>query len=279
MKILQTTKVNKIPVPENNKLHFGQINNFSLPLSFENMYHESVNSKSINFSNNKKTANVISFGGLSLSKVQKIKKSGLWKFLNKKWLENFIAKADSSQTLFDALFALVLTCVLRPAAIMVQSNDKNRNKNKKAAAHSISSGIIGYGFAKVVFSPIKNAIDKIKAHPDFYAKGAEKFFRYADKYTNKSMYKTMSASKRMQTFTMLFNKSAEVLTASVRSGITIAMIPYIDKYVLNPLFGSKDPVSDKKDLQMPAYKYSYIVNFKNNKETNRIFQNFTGGIK
>lgn len=279
MKILQTTKVNKIPAPRDYKSHFGQVSDFSLHSSFENMYHESVNSKSINFSNNKKTANVISFGGLSLSKVQKIKKSGLWKFLNKKWLENFIAKADSSQTLFDALFALVLTCVLRPAAIMVQSNDKNRNKNKKAAAHSISSGIIGYGFAKVVFSPIKNAIDKIKAHPDFYAKGAEKFFRYADKYTNKSMYKTMSASKRMQTFTMLFNKSAEVLTASVRSGITIAMIPYIDKYVLNPLFGSKDPVSDKKDLQMPAYKYSYIVNFKNNKETNRIFQNFTGGIK
>ena len=280
MKILQTTKVNKIPVPENNKLHFGQINNFSLPLSSESMYHESLKSKSINISNkNKKTANVISFGGLPLSEVQKIKKSGLWKFLNKKWLENFIAKADSSQTLFDALFALVLTCVLRPAAIMVQSNDKNRNKNKKAAAHSISSGLIGYAFAKVVFSPIKIAIDKIKAHPDFYAKNAAKFFKYADKFTNKSMFKTMGASKRMQTFTMLFNKSTEILTASVRSAITIGMIPYIDKYILNGFFGVKTPPSTKQELELPSYKYSYIVNFKNSQDSNRIFQNFTGGIK
>ncbi len=280
MKILQTTKVNKIPAPRDYKSHFGQVSDFSLHSSFENMSHESLNSKSINISNkNKKTANVISFGGLSLSEVQKIKNSGLWKFLNAGWFEKFIAKADASQTLFDAFFALFLTCALRPAAIMVQANEKNKKKNTKAAAHSISSGLIGYGFAKVVFSPIKNAIDKIKAHPEFYAKGAEKFFRYADKFTNKSMYRTMSASKRMQTFTMLFNKSAEVLTASVRSAITIAMIPYIDKYVLNPLFGSSEPVSTKKELQMPAYKYSYIVNFKNSQESDRIFKNFTGGIK
>ena len=129
MKILQTTKVNKIPAPRDYKSHFGQVSDFSLHSSFENMSHESLNSKSINISNkNKKTANVISFGGLSLSEVQKIKNSGLWKFLNAGWFEKFIAKADASQTLFDAFFALFLTCALRPAAIMVQANEKIKRK-------------------------------------------------------------------------------------------------------------------------------------------------------
>ena len=131
MKILQTTKVNKIPAPRDYKSHFGQVSDFSLHSSFENMYHESVNSKSISFSSNKKTANVISFGGLSLSKVQKIKNSGLWKFLNAKWFEKFIAKADASQTLFDAFFALFLTCALRPAAIMAQANERTKRKIQK----------------------------------------------------------------------------------------------------------------------------------------------------
>ncbi len=284
MKILQTIKVNKIPAHGDYKSHFGHESEYRstsfIPFLHDSMLQKSLDSKSnIKVLNNKKTANVISFGGLSFSQIQKIKTSGLWKFLNAKWFEKFIAKADASQTLFDAFFALFLTCALRPAVIMAQANDKNRNKNKKAASHSISSGIIGYGFAKVVFSPVKNAIDKIKAHPGVFANKAEKFFRYADKYTNKSLYRTMSASKRMQTYTMLFNKTTEVLTAGVRSAITIGMIPYIDKYILNPLFGSKEPVSTKKELQMPSYKYSYIVNFKNNQESNRVFQNFTGGIK
>ena len=38
MKILQTTKVNKIPAPRDYKSHFGQVSDFSLHSSFENMY-------------------------------------------------------------------------------------------------------------------------------------------------------------------------------------------------------------------------------------------------
>lgn len=50
------------------------------------------------------------------------------------------------------------------------SRPKNKEKDMKAAEHSISSGLIGYGFAILVFSPIKKALDKIKAHPEHFAK-------------------------------------------------------------------------------------------------------------
>ena len=232
----------------------------------KDMYHALTNSNSIKVSNKynfKKTTNDISFSGLSISNVQQIKNSNIWKLFNANWFKKFIATADSSQTIFDAIFALGITCILRPAAIMMQSSEKTREKSKKAASHSISSGIIGYGFAVALFSPIKTALNKLKKNPEIFAKKAEKF---------------LSNTKNAQTFTMLLNKSTEVLTASFRSAVTIALIPIIDKYVLNKIFSSKSTNETKNDLQNPIYRYSYI-NFKNNMSTNKVFQNFTGAIK
>ncbi len=235
------------------------------------LYHDSLNNKSLNQTDNfisRKTAKNVSFGGLSLSEVNKIKQTNLWKFLNSKTLEKFISMADASQTIFDAVFALGITCILRPAAILAQSNDKNREKNKKAASHSISSGLIGYGFAVALFSPIKKGLNKLKEHPEIFAKKAAKF---------------IGSTKNAQTYTMLVNKSTEVLTASIRSGITIALIPFIDKYLLNRIFGTKKtPEAQKTEtqnlLQNPIYRYS-IINFKNNANASKTFQNFTGGFE
>lgn len=231
--------------------------NSSIHLS-KDMCHDYFTSKSFNnFNNfNKKTSNDISFGGLPLNQTS------AWKLFNKNWFKKFISMADSSQTIFDAIFALGITCFLRPAAIMAQSTPKTREKNKKASSHSISSGIIGYGFAVIVFSPIKKALDKLKANPEKFAKKAEAFLK---------------SSQNAQTFTMVINKGSEALVASGRSAITIAMIPIIDKYILNPLLNTKTSDDSKKELQNPSYRYSYI-NFKNKQESN-VFNNFTGVMK
>lgn len=279
---LQTTTVNNVPASKDMKSkdynsHFGHAVQSSLPLYSKDMYFDSL-IKSNEFKKynnfNKKSAKDISFSALPLSDVEKIKNSRMWKLFNQKRISKFIAKADSSQTIFDAIFALAITCVFRPAAIMAQSSEKTKKKDMKAAEHSISSGLIGYGFAILVFSPIKKALDKIKAHPEHFAKKASAFFKYADKNMNKSM----SSSKRMQTYTMLFNKTAEILTASFRSGLTIGLIPYIDQYIFTPLLGTKATEETKKELQNPVYKFS-VINFKNNQETNKVFQNFTGVMK
>jgi len=232
----------------------------------KDMYHVLTDSNSIKISNKNnynKTTKDISFSGLSISGVQQIKNSNIWKLFNANWFKKFIATADSSQTIFDAIFALGITCVLRPAAIKLQATEKTKEKSKKAASHSISSGIIGYGFAVALFSPIKHALDKLKKNPEIFAKKAEKFLKN---------------TKNAQAFTMLLNKSTEVLTASIRSGVTIALIPIIDKYILNKVFGSKNQTETKNDLQNPMYRYSYI-NFKNNMKHNKVFQNFAGVIK
>lgn len=259
---LSAISVNIVPVSRDYNL--GDNNSrfkLSVDSSFhlsKDMYHDSFTSKSIKkFNNfNKKTSNDISFGGLPLNKTF------VWKLFNQSWFKKFISMADSSQVIFDAIFALGITCFLRPAAIMAQSSPKTREKNKKASSHSIASGIIGYGFAIAVFSPIKKALDKLKNDPQKYAKKAEAFLR---------------SSKNAQTFTMVVNKGSEAFVASGRSAITIAMIPLIDKYILNPIFKTQNTNYSKKELENPSYRYSYI-NFKN-KPDSKTFNNFTGAMK
>lgn len=215
---------------------------------------------------NKKTASNVNFRGLPISSTK------TWKFAQNKIVHKVLQMADSNQTVFDALFALLITCGLRPAAIMAQSNEHNKEKNKKAASHSISSGIIGYGFAVAVFSPIKKGLDKIRKNPEIYAKKAEKYFTY-------NGTKKMSASKRFQTYTMMCNYIPQVVTASIRSAITIAMIPYIDKYILNKIFKNNVQPTSKEELKNdPTYKFAYI-NFKNSPNAKKVFQNFSGVMK
>ena len=221
---------------------------------------------------NKKTASNVNFRGLPVSTAKKLSDTKTWKFARNEITHKILKMANSNQTVFDALFALFITCGLRPAAIMAQSNEKNKKKNQKAASHSISSGIIGYGFAVAVFSPIKKGLDKIRKNPELYAKKAEKFFTY-------NGMKKMSASKRFQTFTMMCNYVPQVVTASIRSAITIAMIPYIDKYILNKIFKTNVQPSTTTELKNdPVYKFAFI-NFKNNPHANKVFQNFTGVMK
>lgn len=215
---------------------------------------------------NKKTASNVNFRGLPISSTK------TWKFAQNKIVHKVLQMADSNQTVFDALFALLITCGLRPAAIMAQSNEHNKEKNKKAASHSISSGIIGYGFAVAVFSPIKKGLDKIRKNPEIFAKKAEKYFTY-------NGTKKMSASKRFQTYTMMCNYIPQVVTASIRSAITIAMIPYIDKYILNKIFKNNVQPTSKEELKNdPTYKFAYI-NFKNSPNAKKVFQNFSGVMK
>lgn len=215
---------------------------------------------------NKKTASNVNFRGLPISSTK------TWKFAQNKIVHKILGMADSNQTVFDALFALLITCGLRPAAIMAQSNEHNKEKNKKAASHSISSGIIGYGFAVAVFSPIKKGLDKIRKNPELYAKKAENYFTY-------NGMKKMSASKRFQTYTMMCNYIPQVITASIRSAITIAMIPHIDKHILNKVFKSNIPPTTSEELKNdPTYKFAYI-NFKNSPNATKVFQNFSGVMK
>ncbi len=73
----------------------------------------------------------------------------------------FVAK---NSLMAEALFALVVTCVFRPAVILSNpGKGDDKSKNQYAAAHSVASGLIGLATTFIVSQPIKKACDKALA--------------------------------------------------------------------------------------------------------------------
>lgn len=140
------------------------------------------------------------------------------KLYKKEWFHKFLKMADDNSAVFGALFALILTGIFRPAAIMaLPGNKKNADDKKYAAAHSIASGVISYGISLIISQPLSKAIGKIEENKDKYFKGENlKYFESG---------RVFNASKSY------VNILHEAIIAPPRAAITIALIPVILKYL------------------------------------------------
>lgn len=172
----------------------------------------------------------------------------------KQWFHNFLKMADDNSAVFGALFAVVLTGIFRPAAIMaLPSNKKNADDKKYAAAHSVASGIIGYGVSLIISQPLSKAIEKIEKNKSKYFSGETLNYFESGRVFN--------ASKQY------VNILHEAVLAPPRAAVTIALIPVILKY----LFGWE---KKKHALKPINVQVNYNQN-NNDKKTKRL----DGGMK
>lgn len=195
----------------------------------------------------------INFCGLSPNKASWFYKSDKVKWM----LEN----ATDKQLIFDAAFALILTCIFRPASIVVLPSKKNKDDQKYAAAHSIASGIIGFAISNIVFTPISNAIKKIKDKPTDFIK--DKKLLEIDKG------KTI-LNKTAKNY---IDRLPDILGSVPKGILTIALIPPILKYC----FGwEKKKPQDKSKTGIPVdYTLLHFKSTNNNDKKSH----FVGGLK
>lgn len=198
----------------------------------------------------------MSFNGLSSA-------NNTPKIYTSKWVKKFLEKAASSQAVFGAIFALGITCFLRPAAIVAIPSKKNQDDQKYAAAHSIASGIIAYFFTYIICEPISRAVKKISKDPTAFVKNKES-----------RLIKDEKALKAASTYLNMLPEA--VIIAAPRAALTIALIPIILKYV----FGmEKKKDTDNKNEQPTTQNYA-IMNFNNlHLQHDEVFQGLRGGAK
>lgn len=158
-------------------------------------------------------------------------------FYKSEAVRKFFINADDSHAVFGAMFALLLTCVMRPASIMVMPA-KNKDDNKYAAAHSIASGLISYGLSLVISAPIANAMKKLQKEPDKFLKDKELEY--------------LKHTRQLETAKKFMNFGHEMIIAAPRAMITIALIPPILKYVFGWEKKKKD-VAPKEDNVAKKY--------------------------
>lgn len=202
----------------------------------------------------------LNFQGLSSSKVSK------W-FYTSDNVKKFLEFVERKQLIFDAAFALILTCILRPASIVLIPGDKNKDDQKYAAAHSIASGVIGFAISNIIFTPVSNGIKKLT---DGIKTNPEKFIK------NPTSYLLKDDKKCLKTAKTYLDRLPDVVCSIPKGILTIALIPPILKYV----FGmEKKKDNNKKETLVKAdYSFKRSSNSEHSNDL-KITQNIIGGTK
>lgn len=225
------------------KLHY------SMPKSVQD---QSVN-KSVSTTAVRNYSGRLSFGQskINLAVDKFFERDSVKKFLGaiarNKATKGFIKLANEKILVCEALMAALINCTLRPASIMIMPAD-DPEKNKKAAAHSVASGIIGLLLAIAITYPVKGALKGVYQNPEKYLKEAKDFYCNAAKEVTKDGKKLPSLQSTSE---KLFSKIFEFSMLPVRAALTVALVPIIDKHIISKVFG---PVKDKKnDFMAPIY--------------------------
>lgn len=184
---------------------------------------------------------------------------------------NYLKKAADNQLVFSSLFALFLTCTLRPISIVaLPGQKKNKDDKKYAAAHSIASGVIGYVISLIISNPLAVAIkQKLRKNPHKYfskmvedAKGKP---RKVAEYLGDLDSEKFRSSKDFNKAKSVLNMIPDAILAVPKAVITIALIPIILKYVFGLEKKSAQKNTEAKQTNIQAAP------------TSQAFKNITGG--
>lgn len=188
-------------------------------------------------------------------------------------VHKFLKLAGKNPAVFEAVAALIVAGAVRPATIMaLPASKKDKEKNKKAAAHSIASGLIGLASTCILFQPITAAMTKLKDNPTKY--GIDKNSKMFDRLdlTIKGVKRNPT---RMKVYNDFIKYSPKILFAPVTAAATIALIPIIDKLILSKIFSKNEAARKAEMTPMDVYR---STSFKSKTEKNeQTFKSFTGG--
>lgn len=242
--------------------------------------HESNINNLINTTTGDKNCGRVSFSGGSAAEVSGFAQ----KLVKQKWFENFCDMAQKNSAVAEAVGALFITCGLRPLAIMAMPQ-KDEDKNRKAASHSIASGVTGLVFAKIAYEPFSLAMKKIKSALD--EGNGRKYLGYAvdflkEQASSENVQGAVKSAKKKATnwdcFNQLVTYGPKVLTSSILAAFTIGTMPYIDKYIIDKYILKKKPSKDDKPV-FTTYDHFKYITFKSTPSGEEVFQNFKGALK
>lgn len=259
--------INNIKSSQNSQL---TLERFKSPKDLRSSLHEGVNKNASGNTNDYVKLNKrlrepgeVNFCGLSseemINKVSSNPK--VQKFFKNSKFQKVLNFANDQSLVFGAGFALLLTCILRPGAILIVPSKKNKDDQKYASAHSIASGLIGFGISTILFMPVGNAIKKFKEN--------------LEKYTTKNN-SYLKTPQHKATAIQYIDRMPDIITAIPKGILTVALIPPILKYV----FGLEKKKTDSTKAE-PKKNVDYsLLNFKSRNDKNiKELKNSIGGVQ
>ncbi len=129
---------------------------------------------------NQTTAGVNPSGRLSFkANPMPIAKTFGEKMAVNKYFNKFLDILADNSLIADALIALGLTTIARPASIYVipAKDEQEKKKNNYQVAHSIATGVLGLATTIAVAEPIKRGVKKLMKNPEKYMKNDASYIK------------------------------------------------------------------------------------------------------
>ena len=138
-----------------------------------------------------------------------------------KYFNKFLDILADNSLIADALIALGLTTIARPASIYIipAKDEKEKKKNNYQVGHSIATGILGLGTTISVAEPVKRGVKKLMKNPEKYMKNDTSYIK-----NNERVFKETAGRLHQPIF------------VPVRAALTIMIV----KPILESLGLSKD---------------------------------------
>ena len=241
-----------------------------------------------------------SFTGKSEAAVKTIKKGGI---LTSKWFNKLTKYSYDHNVATNALIALGLAGVLRPATIMTLPGKKDKEDKIYASGHSMASAILGFVASVIITSPLDEAVKKLFGTNGYLKDKDDNIIKDKDgnpQILSKKLVELLEKEKALEAKANLRDETGkivdkaareaykavqkhrsalEVLSKNIpdwiiavpRSILTIALIPPILKYVFGVEKKKKpEPQKETNNMTNPA-----AMDFINKP----VFQEVKGGVK
>lgn len=171
--------------------------------------------------------------------------------------------ANRNPNLLEAFCAFIVATTLRPLTILALPNTEKGEKSKKeyeedkkyAAAHSISSGVVGLGVAFALFNPIKDSINRV-----------------TDKIKSQQAQGVTEAAQKLlksktDAFGKITNQTIKIMSSPLQAALLVALIPPIVKFVLGEKKG--------KEVRVPAdHPVPFAAPLKDNVKQDNIYRKY-----
>ena len=169
-----------------------------------------------------------------------------------KYFNKFLDILADNSLIADALIALGLTTIARPASIYIipAKNEHEKKKNNYQVAHSCATGILGLGTTIAVAEPVKRGVKKLMNNPSKYMKKDASYIK-----ENARVFKETAGRLHQPIF------------LPVRAALTIMIVPPILK-----MLGLSKTVEHVKPSDKAKVDYSFM-SFKGN--DSKSFKGFT----
>lgn len=228
----------------------------------------------------------VSFSGSAASRASRNGLTFFEKLARSEKFNKILDFTERNESKVSAVISLGMAGILKPICVLAMPGAEKEDKQFTATKNALSA-LIGYILSCAVLDPISYGVNEFLDYPEKYLKKGSKVLEQLTKdkeegfkVLTKDLIKQQGyATNTLNSMRSFYKKGLGLLVAPAKAAITIALMPYVMKFI----FGDrKKKKAEEQEQQAPLYMEPLLNPMANNMisasiSQNKVFDAFTKG--